>query len=125
MVRRKRSRNLFKQLLKSSCHLRPGERFRNQQDSVSIPGSKAHVSLVLCVSNDDDGKPDMVRVVTQAVEECLAHIEGGTVQHDSIGALLCNQLIDGRGVSCCDDLMSPVTQRKGQQLGNLRRVVDE
>src|SRR6266705_6179 len=104
---------LFKQLVERSCDLRPGERFRDQQDSSGTPGTEARVSLLRCVTDDYDGKLGVIRVVTHGVEERLAHVEGGTVEHERIGSLLQNQLVD------------EITKRKGQKLGNLRRVVDE
>src|SRR5271166_3745688 len=116
---------LWKQVIERSCHLRPGKRFRDQQDSSRVAGAEAPVSFSLCVSDDYDGKIGVVRMVTQAVKERLAHVEGGTVEHERIGAVLQNQLVDGRGISRCEDLVAEVTQRKRQQLGNLRRVVDE
>ncbi len=112
---------LFKQLLERSCDLRPGERFRDQQDSSGTPGTEARVSLV----RYDDGKLGVIRVVTHGVEERLAHVEGGTVEHERIGSLLQNQLVDGVGISRCEDLVAEITKRKGEKLGNLRRVVDE
>ncbi len=116
---------LFKQLVERSCDLRPGERFRDQQDSSGTPGTEARVSLLRCVTDDYDGKLGVIRVVTHGVEERLAHVEGGTVEHERIGSLLQNQLVDGVDISRCEDLVAEITKRKGQKLGNLRRVVDE
>src|SRR5208337_5181519 len=76
-------------------------------------------------SDDDDGKLGMIGVVTHGVEERFAHVEGGTVEHNGVGAVLQNQLVDGRGISRSEDLVAEVTQRKRQELGNLRRVVDQ
>jgi len=67
----------------------------------------------------------MIRMVTHAVEQRLAHIVGGAVEHEHIGMLLENQLVDSRSISLCESLVAAVTQRKRQKLGNLRRVVDE
>lgn len=67
----------------------------------------------------------MIRMVTHAVEQRLAHIIGGAVEHERIGMLLENQLVDCRGISLCENLVAAVTQRKCQKLGNLRRVVNE
>src|SRR5271165_4597680 len=114
-----------KQLSNGLGHLRSGERFGDQQDSASVAGTKARVGHLRCVGDDDDGKLSVVRVVTHVVEERLAHVEGGTVEHECIGAVLLNQFVDGVGKSGCEDLVAEVTQCKRQELGNLRRVVDE
>lgn len=116
---------LFQQLIERSCDLRPGERFRDQQDSSGVPGAEARVSLLWRVADDDDGKLDVIRVVTHSVKERLAHVEGGTIEYERIGSLLENQFVDGDRISRCQDLIAEVTQRKRQKLGNLRRVIDE
>src|SRR5713101_6209426 len=82
--------------MERSCDLRPGERFRDQQDSSGIPGTEARVGLLRSVTDDDDGKLDVIRVVTHGV--CISRSE---------------------------DRVAEITKRKGQKLGNLRRVVDE
>src|ERR1039458_2179670 len=116
---------IFEQLMGRSRYLRPGERFGDEQDCSRVPGTKARVRNLRGVADDDDGKAGVIRMVTHGVEERLAHVVGGAVEHERIGALLENQLVDGDGVSRCKDLVAAVTQRKCQQLGNLRRVVDE
>jgi len=45
-------------------------------------------------------------VVTHAVEKRLAHIESRTIEHDRIGAMLDNQIVDGGGISRCEDLVT-------------------
>ena len=64
-------------------------------------------------------------MMTYAIEERLAHVVGCTVEHDRIGALLRNQLVDCGRESGREDLVPVVTQRERQKLGNLRRVVDK
>jgi len=67
----------------------------------------------------------VIRVVAHDIEQGLAHIESGTVEDEGIGAQVPNQIVDGIGEALSEDLMAAVTQRKGQKLGDLRRVVDE
>src|SRR5208337_3223709 len=116
---------LFQKLIERFCDLRPRERFWDEQDCSRVSGTKACVSLLRCVADDDNGKLGVIRMVTHGVEERLAHVEGGAVEHERVGALLENQLVDSDGVSRCADLVAVVTQRKRQQLGYLRRVVNE
>ena len=118
-------KSLFQQLVERRCDLRAGERFRDEQDSSGVPGTEAGVSLLRRVTDDDDGQLGVIRVIPHRVEERFAHLESATVQHQGVGALLQNQFVDGSGISRCQDLVAAVTQRKRQQLGNLRRVVDE
>ncbi len=67
----------------------------------------------------------MIRMMTHAVEERLAHVIRRAVEHDRIGVLLQNQFVHGRGIAVCVHLIASVAQGKRQKLGNLRRVVDE
>jgi len=64
-------------------------------------------------------------MAAHAVEERLAHLEGGAVEHERIGALLLNQLVDCGTVTRREDRVAEITQREREQLGDLRRVVDE
>ena len=111
--------------MERSCDLGTGERFLDEQDSSGVPGTEARVSLLRCVTDDDDGQLGVIRVMPHRVEERFAHLESATVEHEGVGALLQNQFVDGSGISGCEDFVAAVTQRKRQQLGNLRRVVDE
>src|ERR1019366_1178636 len=115
----------FEQLIERSCNLRPGERFRDQQDSSGVPGTEACVSFLWCVTDDDDGKFGVIWMVTYGVEERLAHVEDRTVKHERIGALLQEQLVDSKGIAGGEDIVAAVAQRKRQQLGDFRRVVNE
>ena len=67
----------------------------------------------------------MSRVVSHHVEERFAHVEGGTIEHERVGALIDDPLADRDGVAGGDDVVPVVAQREGQQFGDLGRVVDE
>ena len=67
----------------------------------------------------------MIWVGAHRVEECFTHVVAGTVEHQRARAVLNNQVIDTAGVTGCGDVVAQVTQRKRQQLGNLRRVVNQ
>ena len=67
----------------------------------------------------------MSRVVSHHIEERFAHVEGGTIEHERVGALVDDPLADRDGVAGGDDVVPAVAQREGQQLGDLGRVVDE
>src|SRR5882762_8300973 len=115
----------WEQLFERSGDLRPSKRFRNQKYFLGIAGTEARVSLLRRVTDDDDGKSGVIRVITHGVEERLAHIVDGTIEHEGIGALLNDELINGGGIAGGENVVAAVAQRKRQQLGDFRRVVDE
>jgi hypothetical protein len=86
---------------------------------------EARVSFLRCITDNDDGKFGVIRVMTDGIEERLAHIEGGTIEHQRIGVVFQNQFVDADRKSRCKNLVTQVTQRKRKKLGNLRRIVDE
>ena len=60
---------LSKQLIQCVCDLRARERFRDQQDSSRIPGAQARVGLVRGVTDDDDGKPGVIRMIANQLSK--------------------------------------------------------
>jgi len=118
-------RIVIQQLIQCVCDLGSGEWFRDQQDSSGVTGTKARVSLLRCVTDDDDGELGVIWVVPHRIEQRFAHVEGGTVEHEGIGALFKNQFIYALGISRGEDAVAAVPQRKRQKLGNLGRIVDE
>src|SRR6266481_9852116 len=115
----------WEQLFERSGDLRPSKRFRDQKYFLGIAGTEARVSLLRRVTDDDDGKFGVIRVITHGVEERLAHIVDGTIEHEGIGALLNDQLIDSGGIAGGENVVAAVAQRKRQQFGDFRRIVDE
>jgi len=71
---------------------------------------EARVSFLRCITNNDDGKFGVIRVMTHGVEERLAHVEGGTIEHERIGMVFQNQLVDGYGKSRCENFVAQITQ---------------
>jgi len=67
----------------------------------------------------------MIRMLPYSVEQRLAHFVTGTIEHYRIGAMLNDQLADAGSVSRREDFIAKVAQRERQQLGNLRRIVDQ
>ena len=112
-------------MVERPSNLCAGKRFRDQQNTVGLPRTKALVRLVRRIADDDDRKVGMGRVVSHHVEERLAHLEVRAIEHERVGALVDDQLTDRVSVAGGDDLVSAVAQREGQQLRDLRRVVDE
>jgi hypothetical protein len=86
---------------------------------------EARVGLLRRITDNDDGKLGVIRVVTHGIEERLAHVEGGTIEHERVGVVFQNQFVDGYSKSRRENLVAQVTQRKREKLGYLRRVVDE
>ena len=78
----------WEQLFERSGDLRPSKRFWDQKYFLGVAGTEARVSLLRRVTDDDDGKFGVIRVITHGVEERLAHIVDGTIEHESISALL-------------------------------------
>ncbi len=105
--------------------LRPSERFRNEQHSARLPRAQARIGNLWSIANDDDGKLSVIRMVTHGVKERLAHVVGGTVEHQRIGMMLLNALVNRSVIPFRKNLVATVAQGKRQQLGDLRRVVDE
>ena len=67
----------------------------------------------------------MGRVVSHHIEERFAHVVGGAIEHERVCARVDDPLADRVGVAAGDDVVAAVAERKGQQLRDLRRVVDE
>src|SRR6516165_10355687 len=117
--------HLCQQLIEGHGDLCPGEWLADHQHSLRVSCAEARLSRLGRIRNNDNRKLSVGRVVAKAVEERLAHVEGGAVEHKGISAVLNNQLMDGGGISRSKDLVATVAERKGQELGNLGRVVDE
>src|SRR3981189_581145 len=115
----------WEQLIERSGDLRPGKRFRDQKYFLGVAGTEARVSLLRRVTDDDDGKSGVIRIITHGVEERLALVIDGTIEHESIGALLNDELINGGGIAGGENVVAAVAKRKRQQLGDFRCVVDE
>ena len=94
--------------MQRSCDLRAGEWLRDEQDSSRVPGTEAGVSHLRCVADYDHGKLDVIRMMTQGVEQRLAHSVGGTVQDERIGDVLPNQFVHGSRISLCEDRVAMV-----------------
>src|SRR4029077_11231576 len=107
---------LAEQLAKRSCDLRPGEWFWDQHDVLGVPGTETFVRLFRSVTNDDNGKLGVIRVVAHGVEERLAHVVHGTVEDQRIGALLHDQLVHGVGKARGEDFEAAVLQSDRQKL---------
>jgi len=67
----------------------------------------------------------MIWAVPHGIEQRFAHLQCRTVDHQRIGALFRDQIVDGLRKSRREDLVAEIAQRKRQKLGNLRRIVDE
>ena len=67
----------------------------------------------------------MRRIVPDHIEERFAHVEEGTIEDERVGALIDDPLAHGVCVAGGDDVEPVVAQREGQELCDLRRVVDE
>src|SRR4029077_16287009 len=93
--------------------------------SSCITRAEARIGLFRCVTDNDDGKPSVIRITAYGVEERLTHIVGRTIEHESVHLLLQDELVDGVSKAGRKDCVSAVTQRKRQKLGDLRRVVNE
>jgi len=90
---------LFQQLLERFSDLRSCERFGNQQDPLGFSRTKACVSLLWSVTDDNDGEFGVFGVMTHCVEERLAHIEGGAIEDERIGSMLENEFVNRDGIS--------------------------
>ena len=115
----------MKQLSERPGDLRASEGFWNQKYSLGVPRTEAPVSNLRRVANDYDGKFGVVRIGSHAVENRLAHVVDGAVENESVGVLLRDQFIHGRGKTRGENIEAVIAQRKRQQLGDFRRVVNE
>lgn len=107
------------------CDLRPSERFRNEQHSARLPRAQARIRNLWSIADDDYGKFSVIGMVTHGVKQRLAHVVSGAVEHQRIGMMLLNALVNRGVIPFRKNLVAAVAQGKRQQLGNLRRVVDE
>jgi len=55
----------------------------------------------------------MVWMVSYGIKKCLAHVVGGTIEHDRIRLVLDHKIVDGVRVSRREDLVAEVSQREG------------
>jgi len=53
-------------------------------------------------------------MMADSVEERFAHVEGGTVEHQRISAMLVNQFIHRDGISRRENFVAKVAQRESQ-----------
>ena len=67
----------------------------------------------------------MIGIIAHGVEERLAHVVCGAVEHHRIGVVLDHQFVDGRREPFRAHLVAAITQGEGQELGNLGRIVNE
>ena len=67
----------------------------------------------------------MIRMIAHRVEDRLAHIVSGAIQHDRVGALLYNEIVDASCVPGGIDIVAMIAQREREQFGNFRSVVNQ
>jgi hypothetical protein len=116
---------LFQQLPQRLRNLRSGKWFRDQQDPLRFSRTQARYSRLRRIADDDSGKVCVIGMVTHGVEQRLAHIIRSAIQDQRFGLLRNNQFVDADVVTVCENFKARIAQRKGQQLGNLRRVVNK
>jgi len=121
----RRSRSSAQQLIQSISDLPASEWFGDQQHLASLARTKAGVRSLWRVADDHNRKLGMLGIITHSIKQRLAHIVRGAVQHDSVGVLFHSQLIDCVRISLGTNLVAAVAQCKRQQLGNLRRIVND
>ena len=115
----------MKQFCERPCDLRAGEGFWNQKYSLGVPLTEAPVSNLRRVTDDYYGKFSVVGVCSNAVKDRLAHVVHGAVENESVGVLLLDQFIHGRGKTRGENIEAVIAQCKRQQLGDFRRVVNK
>src|SRR5262245_38693638 len=116
---------LDEQLFERARDLRTAEGLWNQEDVLCLAGAEAGVGLLGRVADDDDGQRGVVRVAAHAVEHRFAHLEHRAVEDQRVRPLVCDEVVDLAGEAAGDDLVAVIAERKGQQLRDLRRVVDK
>ena len=67
----------------------------------------------------------MIGVRTHGIEQRLAHVEHGTIEHEGVRVLLGDELGDLVGEARGEHVIAVIAQRERQQLGDLGGVVDE
>jgi len=92
---------------------------------VRLPPLQARVRRLRRIADDHDGKVRVGRVAPDDVEQRLAHVEGGAIEDERVGAFLGDSLANRDGVPGRGDVVPAVAEREAQQLGDLGRVVDE
>ncbi len=107
------------------AHLRPGEWFRDQQDSSGVPGTETCVGLLRSVADDDDGKLGVIRMMRTVSKSDSLMSKAEQSSTSASARCSTTSSLTADGISGCEDFVSGVAQRERQQLGDLRRVVDE